>query len=169
MISGAKFSECDRYRYQLWRDWSSDPPPDGRDDWELSTAVFIGLNPSTADAVKNDATVTRCIAHAKRWNCYRMFMMNLFAWRATDPKEMKAQGSPIGPENDFWLLETIRASQIVVACWGNHGSHMQRSGEVKVMLRNAGVSVKCFAVNGTGEPKHPLYVRSDQELMEYSL
>lgn len=78
MIKGAQFSQCRKYRYALWRTWDDD-----------SHITFIGLNPSTADETEDDPTIRRCIAYAKKWEFGGINMLNLFAFRATSPGDMK--------------------------------------------------------------------------------
>lgn len=84
------FSPCRTWRYTLERVWA---PPEGyRGAREV--AAFIGLNPSTADEVKNDPTVTRCINYARRWGFHGMFMLNIFALRSTDPRASTGTRTP---------------------------------------------------------------------------
>ena len=78
--SGAVFSECDRYRYSLWRTWT-DSGLLGR------MCTFICLNCSTATHNTEDPTVRRCIRFSKDWGCDGYVMLNLFAFRATDPDD----------------------------------------------------------------------------------
>lgn len=150
----AVFSEPDRlYRYVLWREW----------DLGLPYMAVIGLNPSTADEVKNDPTVAKCVRLAKRWNLGALCMLNLFAWRDTDPDKMKAQDQPIGQDNDRWLIECCRGAGLILAAWGNHGQHRGRSGAVRSMLQGQGLTLHALKLNSTMEPQHPLYVREDTQ------
>ena len=84
-----RFSPCRRYRYTLWRDWNPLLP-------DNVYAMFIGLNPSTADETNDDPTIRRCINFAKSWGCDSFCMTNIFAFRATDPKVMIAEPEPVG-------------------------------------------------------------------------
>lgn len=154
--SGAIFSPCERYRYVLWR----------RIDGEAlhGTCAYIGLNPSTATHEVSDPTVTRCRIRAEALGCSRFVTLNLFAYRATRPKDMLAQADPIGRRNDHHLVEQARRARFVIACWGNHGRHLRRDEDVCQMLWHAGITLWCLDVNKGGEPKHPLYVRHDKEL-----
>ncbi len=111
--SSAEFSVCKKYRYALWRVWDSNKP----------LVMFIGLNPSTADDVNNDPTVTRCINFAKDWGYGGLCMANIFSYRETDRHIMKEQNDPIGPDNDKWLKKLAAESGLVVAAWGNDGEH----------------------------------------------
>ncbi len=95
MKTDAKFSNCLNYRFALWRTWDESKP----------FAMFIGLNPSKADEVEHNPTINRCINLAKSWGYGGACMANLFAYRATDPSEMKLQIDPVGAENDEWLVK----------------------------------------------------------------
>jgi hypothetical protein len=97
--SGAIFSPCRKWRYVLWRIWE---PVDKFLEGERMI-VFIGLNPSTADEHKNDPTVSRCVRMARDWGFPGMFMLNAFAYRATDPQVMKVAMGPVGAMNDAWI------------------------------------------------------------------
>lgn len=154
--SGAIFSSCESYRYSLWRFWG--------DSLVLGNAVaFIGLNPSTADEWCNDPTVTRCINFARHWGYDGMVMLNAFAFRATDPRQMKDCLEPIGKYNDTKIQHVVFSAGLVVCCWGNHGTHLGRSTEVRQRLRDVATPVTHLGLTRIGEPKHPLYLRSDTE------
>ncbi len=144
------FSPCRRYRYTLWRDWNPLLT-------ENIYAMFIGLNPSTADETNDDPTIRRCISFSKAWGCDSFCMTNIFAFRATDPKVMIAEPNPIGDENDDWLVRCARKASIIVAAWGVHGEHMGRGKVVARMIPG----LKCLGVTKDGYPRHPLYVRGD--------
>ncbi|WNZ48461.1 DUF1643 domain-containing protein [Leptolyngbya boryana CZ1] len=144
--SDAIFSPCRRYRYVLWRRWAN--------DWSSNYAMFVGLNPSTADETQDDPTIRRCIKFAKDWGYSGLCMTNLFAYRATNPKDMIASVDPIGSDNDKYLLEYSARARIVVAAWGNHGTHHDRHLDVKKMLPN----LYCLRRTKRGMPWHPLYL-----------
>jgi hypothetical protein len=139
----AKLSKCRLYRYALWRTWDESKP----------FVLFVGLNPSTADETADDPTLTRCINYAKSWGYGGVCMSNLFAFRATDPLDMRASQDPIGKENNKWLRKLAKDAGLVVAAWGNGGVHLERSDQVKKFLSN----VYCLKINRSGEPAHPLY------------
>ena len=143
---GAIFSRDEVHRYVLWRRWT-----DSR-----NMVTFVGLNPSTADAVKNDPTVTRCINYAKSWGYGGMFMLNAFAFRATDPQVMRSASDPVGCHNDGYILDYARRSKAIIACWGNHGSFQGRSRALVRLLRR--FPLLCLGTTNQGEPKHPLYL-----------
>ena len=142
-------SPCRQYRYCLWREW---------DKMNQSYAMFVGLNPSTADEVADDPTIRRCVDYAKRWGYGALCMVNLFAYRAPKPKVMKNHTAPVGPENDCRLTELAEGAGIVIAAWGINGSHMQRDQVVKHLLAG---KLSCLGRTKGGHPKHPLYVKAD--------
>lgn len=147
VVGAAHFSACGRYRYALWRSWDSTRP----------RCLFIALNPSTADATRDDPTMRRCIAFAKSWGFGGMAVGNLFAFRATQPADMKAEPHPIGRGNDRWLLRLAAESSLRVAAWGSHGAWRGRAAHVLEMLDG----FECLGVTASGAPRHPLYVRGD--------
>lgn len=149
MRRGAVFSECRRYRYALWRIWDEDIP----------YAMFICLNPSTADEKKDDPTVRRCVGFARSWGYGGVCVTNLFAYRSTDCRALRRVQDPVGPENDEWLQRLAREVGIIVAAWGNHGSYRGRDREVIGMFP----SLSCLELTKRGQPRHPLYLKSDLE------
>lgn len=153
MKTDANLSACKKYRYTLWRTWDDSKP----------YVMFIGLNPSTADETKNDKTITRCIKYAEDWGYGGLCMTNLFAFRATDPSDMKKSKNPIGIENDNWIKKLAKDAEVVVAAWGNDGCYMERSKKVIDMIPN----LMCLKINETGEPAHPLYQEESARLMKY--
>ncbi|OLP04488.1 DUF1643 domain-containing protein [Rhodoferax antarcticus] len=148
MISTAAFSPCRRYRYSLWRDWS-DLVAGGK-----GFAMFIGLNPSTADETEDDSTIRRCIAFAKSWGYDGLCMTNLFAFRSTDPSVMLAESDPVGRDNDQHLQDMAAKAGIVVAAWGTPGVHMGRADQVKKVIP----SLHYLRLTKAGHPGHPLYL-----------
>jgi hypothetical protein len=146
--SGATFSPCRRWRYLLWRRW----------DDKKRVANFLMLNPSTADEMKLDPTCSRARDYAERWGYGALIVTNVFAFRDTNPAQMKAAQDPVGPGNDAAIVRAARESAIVVCAWGNHGGHMERSSRVKNLLRKSGLKLHMLRVNANGEPAHPLYL-----------
>lgn len=151
MKGGAEFSGCRAYRYTLWREW----------DASLPTVNFVGLNPSTATETVDDPTIRRCVRFAQDWGYGRLFVTNIFAFRATDPADMKRAADPIGPDNGRWLRETARSAGLVIAAWGAHGEWRGRGPYVLTRLQVDGIAVHCLGVTKDGHPKHPLYLRAD--------
>ncbi len=157
MDKGAQFSDCRRYRYALWRTWQEGE----------SHVMFIGLNPSTADETKDDPTIRRCIGYAKAWGFGGIHMLNLFAFRATNPKDLKKANDPVGKENDSYLKMYLEPGGLNIACWGTHGSFLNRGEEVIELLNRGNLS--CFDLTKNGQPKHPLYLKQDIKPIRLSL
>lgn len=151
------------FRYTLWREWWKDELFINRDT--IRYAMFIGLNPSTADEAKNDPTIRKCIGFATRWGFGALCMTNLFAFRATDPRRMKGHPRPIGAENDRWLVAAGREAGVIVAAWGVNGQHMGRDVEVLKLLND----LQCLRTTKDGHPEHPLYVPYDTTLKPYNV
>ena len=147
--NGAVLSECGRYRYLLWRGWNR--------IGDAGTCNWIMFNPSTADATEDDATIRRCVGFAKRWGYGAVIITNLFAFRATDPEELKRQHAPIGPENDGYLAAVAQSSYVdVVIAWGSHGKHQNRDSAVYAILRAVGAVPRCLKITKDGSPAHPV-------------
>jgi hypothetical protein len=146
--SGAEFSACRRWRTLLWRCWDEARP----------AANFLMLNPSTADEAVLDPTCARAQDYARRWGYGTLLVTNVFAWRATDPGEMRAAADSVGAGNDAAILGAAGKAQLVVCAWGNHGLHLGRSGVVQRLLRGAGIAPRVLRLNANGEPTHPLYL-----------
>lgn len=144
MYNGANFSPDRVYRYDLWRTWF------GGEGY----AMFVGLNPSTADETRDDPSIRRCIGFAKAWGHAGLCMTNLFAYRATFPEIMKAFDAPVGPENDAILQERAEGASVVVAAWGVHGTHQHRDRWVRGMLPR----LHYLRLTKDGHPGHPLYL-----------
>jgi hypothetical protein len=151
-VSDAVYSDCEQYRYLLTRTWLPGPK-----------ALFVMLNPSTATEVQNDPTVERCErrARALRFGAFRV--TNIFAYRATDPKVMRAEADPVGPENDAAILQSLDWADQVICAWGNHGLHLDRGAKVHALLRAAKVPLLHLGLTGQNQPKHPLYISYDQQ------
>lgn len=150
-VSEAVYSDCERYRYLLTRVWAPGPK-----------ALFIMLNPSTATEVQNDPTVERCERRARSLGFGAFRVTNIFAYRATDPKVMRAQDDPVGPDNDAAILDSLGWADTVVCAWGNHGLHRNRGAEVEALLRRTNTALTHLGLTGHGQPRHPLYVGYDQ-------
>jgi len=159
-LDGALFSEDRVYRYLLRREiWV-----------QRTTCLFIMLNPSTADEVKNDPTVTRCINFARYWGFGRLEVCNIFAYRATDPKELYDLEYPsqvIGPDNDMHLRHAIERADRVVCAWGNHGTLFGRGIFIREAIRLQGKFPLAFSITKKGQPIHPLYQKANADLIAW--
>lgn len=140
-----------RYRYRLWRIWDDSAP----------RILFIMLNPSTADELDNDPTVERCERRAAAWGFGSVEVVNIFAYRATSPEEMKKQTDPVGKDNDFHILQAVQDADMIVCAWGVHGKYLQRTDQVIDMLGTRSYTLYCLGVTSDGAPRHPLYVGYD--------
>jgi hypothetical protein len=159
-MRGAVFSDCRTWRYTLYRIW----------DTGLPQHAFIGLNPSTATELDDDPTIRRCMNFVKSWGGGGLIMLNAFAVRATDPRNMKAHKDPVGPENDEWMLQVSKFVDIgcgsMIAAWGTHCTHLDREAKLKRLFRG---KLYHLGLTKNGHPRHPLYLRADlkPELWEY--
>lgn len=155
----AIISACGTYRYRLTRPAEQLLP-------QRATAVFLMLNPSTADATLDDPTIRRCRGFAKTWDCAGLIVANLYALRSTDPGGLWLHTDPVGPENDQHLAALAGEIGDVVCAWGVN-AQADRVAAVTDVLRQAGARLWCLGMTKSGAPRHPLYVRGDQPLIEW--
>ena len=147
-VSEVLYSDCGAYRYFLSRRWSDTG----------GLVNFIMLNPSKADEFRNDPTVERCERRARQLGFGAFAVTNIFAWRATDPKDMRRADHPEGPDNRKILLNTARTADLIIAAWGAHGDHRGQGETIKDLLRQAGLHPYHLGLSKHGHPRHPLYV-----------
>lgn len=174
--SGATLSKDRIYRYCLWRRWRESwiypniLSDEGRFPDPLDMVVFIGLNPSTADEKEDDPTIRRCAGFAKSWGYGGIAMLNLFAFRATDPADLKKAESPIGKLNDEAIGRVCNVCGMVVCCWGNHGSYQSRDVRVRCGLYRYKnwANIYHLGLTKSGQPKHPLYLPSKTEKQNFN-
>lgn len=167
------FSHDRRYRYTLWREWGNiEPVMDllcSTERERIGTrdkfVQFIGLNPSTADERLDDPTIRRCIEYSKSWGYGAMCMTNLFAWRSTDPYQMRLVESPFGQDNEKWLFEIATEADLVICAWGNHGEHLDAGKKLTEQLRHfCPEKLRCLKLNTKyGHPSHPLYLSASRK------
>lgn len=151
MVAGQAVISADgAYRYQLRRRWQSG----------ASVVAFVMLNPSTADARLDDPTIRRCTGFASAWGHDALVVVNLFAYRATQPELLAETVDPIGPENDYHLEKVCLAADRVVCAWGAHPMAMERQEVVRKLLPN---QVECLGTTLAGFPRHPLYLAATTE------
>lgn len=159
----AILSHCGKYRYRLIRDLGM---------MGNGACCFVMLNPSTADATQDDPTIRRCMGYARLFNCARLEVVNIFAYRSTDPHALYGMSKPmaIGPDNDRHLIEVCKASAMVLCAWGNHGSLFGRGKEVLNLLADNGIEPQALKVNkATSQPAHPLYLKGDLRPMKFAV
>ena len=150
--SSAIYSPDSRFRYALTRIWAPGP-----------RALFVMLNPSTATELQNDPTVERCERRARAMGFGSFAVANIFAYRATDPKAMRAQPDPIGPQNDAAILDLATQADQIICAWGSHGAHLDRGAAVESLLRATGRPLMHLGLTQAGHPKHPLYIGYSQQ------
>ncbi|MGG0276205.1 DUF1643 domain-containing protein [Bacillus rhizoplanae] len=152
------------YRYSLTREW---------DITNKKRALFIMLNPSTADAHYDDMTTTRCIHFAKKEQCGSLEICNLFGYKATYPKELEklTLSEAIGNQTNYYLEKAFQNADIIVACWGEKGKLFKRSTTVKKLLRQWSIDTKktiyYFGFTAKNEPRHPSRLPNDANLIEF--
>lgn len=151
--STAVYSDCERYRYLLTRTWVPAGPK----------ALFIMLNPSTATETQNDPTVERCERRARALGFGAFRVTNIFAFRATDPKVMRAADDPVGPGNDAAITQSLGWADRVICAWGTHGAYLGRGAAVEALLRGSGKAMFHLGLTQAGAPKHPLYIGYDRQ------
>lgn len=159
VVKGATISECGRYRFTLFRRWGEGP-----------SVLWVMLNPSRADANIDDPTVRRCIAFARAWGFGSLCVVNLYAYRTTDPKELwvLTGDERMGPiengetVNDFAIKRLAQTADTIVCAWGSHGVKNGRGIAVRKML--AGYDLYALGRTADGELSHPLYLPATREL-----
>lgn len=148
------------YRYGLYRAW--EPTPHRR-------VLFIMLNPSTADGLKDDPTIRRCVAFAKAWGFGGMEIGNVCALRATDPSALEEHPDPVGPQNGYALDFMLRGCGTVVCAWGASGGYIAARAKASLVsqLRQRDRAYFHLGLTREGHPKHPLYLPRSVELQPW--
>lgn len=144
-VSIALYSPCETYRYGLGRQWEAQRPP----------VLFVMLNPSTATELRNDPTIERCERRARAMGFGGVMIANLFAFRATQPADLKRAADPVGPLNDAVVQQWHALSGKTVAAWGVHGAHLNRAETFTDLLPGP---LFHLGLTKAGHPRHPLYV-----------
>lgn len=158
VTASAVFDRSRTYRYLLTRMWDPMRPP----------AVFLMLNPSTADSFADDPTIRRCTAFALRENAGGLVVVNLFALRSTDPALLRDHPDPVGKHNDAFIRHAVQGPGPVIAAWGAAGALHDRATAVSGRLWDAGIPMQCLGVTSTGQPRHPLYLPKVAALVPYA-
>lgn len=159
MVREARISSDQQYRYTLLRRWG-DTPRKG--------ITWIMLNPSTADAEKDDPTIRRCMKFTERMGFKAMLVVNLFALRATNPRDLLWSADPVGPENGSWVRKACHQGAIVIAAWGALQEPFNgASRNLAQIIQKDGYALKCLGTTKDGSPRHPLYVRANAPLVDW--
>lgn len=152
--ASATLSPDGKYRYALTRQWGPTPP-----------ALWIMLNPSTADAFTDDATIRRVIGFSRQWDCGGAVVVNLFGLRSTDPRVLRDADDPVGPDNDavaaWYLSGQAGPIRLVVAAWGAHGHLHGRDVAMQRLIAVHGLYPHCLGRTRSGQPRHPLRLHAD--------
>lgn len=147
---GAVFDPKKEYRYLLWRIWDPSRP----------LLIVVMLNPSTADALKNDSTITLLIERARRGHMGGVIVANAFALRATKPADMKQHHAPeqhLPGCNDFAIAALLEEPGATLLCaWGDHVKHRLRKKDLACLISNSKTTPNCIRLTKSGEPCHPL-------------
>lgn len=146
---GAVISECGKYRYRLWREVGPNTE---------SRCLFVMLNPSTADVFLDDPTIRRCRSFAFAFGHGTLDVVNLFAFRATEPNDLMTAPFPVGPNNDQHILSAAKDAALIVCAWGSHKAARTRGPAVRHMLEDSGHKLHYLAITPKGIPYHPLYL-----------
>tara|TARA_B100000214_G_scaffold360554_1_gene323069 strand:+ start:46 stop:567 length:522 start_codon:yes stop_codon:yes gene_type:complete len=155
--SSAVFSKCYLYRYALTQS----------DEISNRLLLFLLLNPSTANHLHSDATLSRCRKRAFLLGFKSFRICNLFAFRTKNPGLMKKYSDPIGPYNDYIIQTSLNEAALVICAWGNHGSHLNRAETVKNFLIHSKKKSFHFGLTKNNQPKHPLYLRYSQRPIKW--
>lgn len=154
--AGAVLSADERYRYRLWRRWGSGP-----------LMAFIGLNPSTADARRDDQTIRQMCFFARREGASGIDVGNLAALRSPHPDVLAADEDPVGRDNEAHLLDIISTAGTVVVAWGAHSFAASRAGKVQDLAARAGQQLYCLGVTASGAPRHPCRLAHTTRLLPW--
>jgi hypothetical protein len=152
--SCASISADGSYRWQLRRRWAEE----GR------IALWVMLNPSTANGVDDDATIRRCINFSKGWGLAGLAVANLFALRARHPNALMVHPDPVGGQTDSVLTSLSSEASLIIVAWGAHPVAKSRIKDVQNII---GVKVKCLGVTQAGHPRHPFYLSRKSKLVAW--
>lgn len=160
MIKTAILSTCGKYRYRLSRSWGG---PDAK------PLLFVMLNPSTADANEDDATIRRCVRFATDHGYTSIEVVNLFAYRATKPADLRKAGYPAGPDNDRHIAEAVSGAGAVCVAWGANAADLERPQVVLPLIRAQGAVPMCLSITKGGHPGHPLMLAASCRLQPFTI
>jgi hypothetical protein len=165
-MNTAVISDCNRYRYELHRDVPL--------LWKTAPLMFIGVNPSTADADTDDATIRKMRGFAVRLGYSEFMVGNVFAYRATDVRELATveRHAVVGFDNPRHLANMIDRAGMIIPCWGDTGkvpkSLREQFNVMRTTLLLSGKPVRIFGLTNGGDPLHPLMLSYETQLKEWS-
>lgn len=157
MESNVSFDETKTYRYALERNW----------DETKGRVLFIMLNPSSADDMSEDRTSKRCLDFAKTLGYGSLEIVNLFAYIATDRKQLLAveKEVAIGPENENYVIRALNRADMILAAWGENCKYHRRDKDIQALF--GGYHIHCLGKTRQGFPRHPLYLSRDTQPIDY--
>lgn len=175
--AGANISTDGKYRYLLWREWRGGSPDNWR--WfgatdgngsplgEPESCLFIMLNPSTADGTQDDPTIRRCVGFARAWGYDRLEVANLFAYRATNPRELLSLSldEAVGTDNRERVFEAVSRAKTIICAWGAHGSYLDQDETLLGWIDPR--ERYCLGITKEGAPRHPLYLPLTSKLLPF--
>jgi hypothetical protein len=147
------------YRYGLRYTW----------DLHLPRVAWIMLNPSFADGVTLDKTMTRVLDFSERFGFGGSDVANLFALISTDPKTLATHADPVGPRNDAAILRAAADAAHVILAYGPGGALGHRDARVGHLLQSMGHKASCLGLTQAGYPKHPLRLAKTTDLVSFPL
>lgn len=156
----AEISPCANYRYLLTRTQL----------FGHGACVFVMLNPSTADGMRDDPTIRRCLGFVSDWGYHQLRVVNLFAWRATHPRDMLRQVDPVGPDGDGWILRATEDADMIVCAWGAQSAApvRRRADQVRQLLVGNGRALHHLGLSFEGQPRHPLFLERSRKPQEWT-
>ncbi len=163
MKRDAVIDKSEKYRYLLTREW----------DISKQQITFIMLNPSIADGNQDDPTIRRCINFATAWDYGSLEVVNLFAYRATKPRDICKVADPVGVENDYYLQESTQRAALIIVAWGCNvrnvsvvGKYKNRDTEVKTLIHST-KTLYCLGLTKYGYPRHPLFIKNGTQPIRF--
>lgn len=158
----AVLSECGKYRFRLEREVGMEGP----------TFAYFGVNPSTADAMIDDATVRKWTGFTKVYGGRRFIVGNVFAYRATDVRELRSVADHRTADNAAHIQQIAADADILVPCWGAiskvTGDLHHHFVALRDLLRGTGKPVMAFGLTADGSPKHPLMLGYSTQLIDWA-
>lgn len=153
----AVLSDDGLYRYLLRRTWAFKHP----------RALFIMLNPSTADAYKDDPTIRSCVRLTNALGYGSLEVVNLFAWRATNPADLPSPSRALGSNNPRTIEAAVQRCDVTICAWGAHPYADKNAPGVLDIVSLHRPAAYCFGKTKSGAPKHPLYIKTGAPLVAY--
>lgn len=147
MERSATFAHDGRHRLELGRRWGEGAP-----------VVWVLLNPSAADATRDDPTIRRCIGFSRAWGFPAMTVVNLFSLCSADPRALDRDEVAEADANADVVARTVAGAPVAVVAWGRIGARRAARSRARAVLAERTSGYCCLGVNGDGSPRHPLYV-----------